>query len=493
MQALLSRSVVAVSSKLSVAAVLGLAALPLLLQDASSRPGAPPPQVPAAPVELAHAGPTPLTTADPADPALKLVAARRRSKRQRPDTSAAGQPPPAHKTSAITPTPEAAPPSPQPAAEAKPSEAPPVAAEAAPTQAPAPQKAQSARHGDDKPAKKISSIAPPQLPKAEPPKIPAPPPDAKPNAGQAEPPKPETWSDAEIIAGLRECVRLLAPIASEVELAQPVRHEQCGAPAPVLVKRIGSGANKVEINPPAELNCAMVVSLHAWVEKTLQPAAREALGSPVARLRNASGYVCRARNGHPLGTDKLSEHALANAIDIAGFITASGRTVDVSRSWGPTERDRREAERIAAAHARQKAKSGKEAGPDAAGNEARPEPTQRIRVNGKISLISHKIEAPTADKSPASKLRDARSASKTAALERSRRTSDISTDPTAIPAPPASGHDDGKKATEAAFLRRLHKGACAVFGTVLGPEANELHRDHFHFDLASRRHSAYCQ
>ena len=28
---------------------------------------------------------------------------------------------------------------------------------------------------------------------------------------------------------------------------------------------------------------------------------------------------------------------------------------------------------------------------------------------------------------------------------------------------------------------------------VLGPEANEAHRDHFHFDLAQRRNSAYCQ
>jgi len=49
------------------------------------------------------------------------------------------------------------------------------------------------------------------------------------------------------------------------------------------------------------------------------------------------------------------------------------------------------------------------------------------------------------------------------------------------------------KSAEAQFLRRLHKGACGVFGTVLGPEANEAHRDHFHFDLAHRRNSAYCQ
>jgi len=53
--------------------------------------------------------------------------------------------------------------------------------------------------------------------------------------------------------------------------------------------------------------------------------------------------------------------------------------------------------------------------------------------------------------------------------------------------------EDVKKGAESAFLHRLHKGACGVFGTVLGPEANEAHRDHFHFDLATRRRSALCQ
>ncbi|NJM35393.1 MAG: extensin family protein [Rhodomicrobium sp.] len=45
----------------------------------------------------------------------------------------------------------------------------------------------------------------------------------------------------------------------------------------------------------------------------------------------------------------------------------------------------------------------------------------------------------------------------------------------------------------AMFLREIHKGACKIFGTVLGPEANEAHKNHFHFDMAKRRFSAYCQ
>ena len=43
------------------------------------------------------------------------------------------------------------------------------------------------------------------------------------------------------------------------------------------------------------------------------------------------------------------------------------------------------------------------------------------------------------------------------------------------------------------MLRRLHDSACGVFGTVLGPEANRYHRNHFHFDSASYRSGAYCR
>jgi hypothetical protein len=53
---------------------------------------------------------------------------------------------------------------------------------------------------------------------------------------------------------------------------------------------------------------------------------------------------------------------------------------------------------------------------------------------------------------------------------------------------------DGRKVTvktgwrgdagEQAFLRAVHRGACDNFTTVLGPEADRFHHDHFHVDLA---------
>lgn len=48
---------------------------------------------------------------------------------------------------------------------------------------------------------------------------------------------------------------------------------------------------------------------------------------------------------------------------------------------------------------------------------------------------------------------------------------------------------------ERAFLRRLHQSACKRFGTVLGPEYNAAHANHFHFDMArsNTNGTPYCR
>ncbi|MFD2740196.1 extensin family protein [Sulfitobacter aestuarii] len=50
-----------------------------------------------------------------------------------------------------------------------------------------------------------------------------------------------------------------------------------------------------------------------------------------------------------------------------------------------------------------------------------------------------------------------------------------------------------KKRSSAKALRRMHGGACGPFGTVLGPDADRFHRDHFHFDTANYRFGGYCR
>jgi len=43
------------------------------------------------------------------------------------------------------------------------------------------------------------------------------------------------------------------------------------------------------------------------------------------------------------------------------------------------------------------------------------------------------------------------------------------------------------------LLRKMHGAACGPYGTVLGPNSDRFHRDHFHFDVAGYRSGPYCR
>ena len=43
------------------------------------------------------------------------------------------------------------------------------------------------------------------------------------------------------------------------------------------------------------------------------------------------------------------------------------------------------------------------------------------------------------------------------------------------------------------IMRKIHKDACGPFNTVLGPNADRYHQDHFHFDIARHRSGRYCR
>jgi hypothetical protein len=48
-------------------------------------------------------------------------------------------------------------------------------------------------------------------------------------------------------------------------------------------------------------------------------------------------------------------------------------------------------------------------------------------------------------------------------------------------------------ARQGPILRELHRAACGPFGTVLGPDSDRFHRDHFHFDTARHRTGTFCR
>ncbi len=131
-------------------------------------------------------------------------------------------------------------------------------------------------------------------------------------------------------------------------------------------------SSSIPYNHKVTATCPVVAALYIWEREVVAQAARKHLGTEVTRIDHVGTYACRNTRG--TRRPRLSQHARANAIDIAGFRFADGRTISVLKDW--------------------------------------------------------------------------------------------------------NGDKDEK-----AFLRAVHQGACRLFLTVLGPDYNAAHRDHFHFDM----------
>jgi hypothetical protein len=87
----------------------------------------------------------------------------------------------------------------------------------------------------------------------------------------------------------------------------------------------------VEVKPAATLACPLVAALDQWMVQSVQPAAQRWFRQPVVEIRQISSYSCRSMNNQRGA--RISEHAFGNALDIAAFVLADGRTVTVKNGW----------------------------------------------------------------------------------------------------------------------------------------------------------------
>ncbi|MGZ8333608.1 MAG: extensin-like domain-containing protein [Allosphingosinicella sp.] len=84
---------------------------------------------------------------------------------------------------------------------------------------------------------------------------------------------------------------------------------------------------------PADLgtSCPVAAALALWEWHVVQPAALRRFGIKVASVEHYGSYSCRRIYGRSDGA--WSEHASANAVDIAAFRLADGRRVSVVGDW----------------------------------------------------------------------------------------------------------------------------------------------------------------
>jgi hypothetical protein len=184
---------------------------------------------------------------------------------------------------------------------------------------------------------------------------------------------PPGWATAAKLAALRgdvaECRAVLARSDVAFTALPAIGEGACARPDRTML-----GDYPLAPNTPA-VSCPVAAALELWRRNSVAPAAQTILRSELARIEHLGAFSCRRIYGGADGP--WSEHATANAIDIAAFVLEDGRRISVLSEWDGT-----------------------------------PE--------------------------------------------------------------------------EAAFLRAVRDGACAAFSTVLSPDYNAAHADHFHLDQDAR-------
>lgn len=100
----------------------------------------------------------------------------------------------------------------------------------------------------------------------------------------------------------------------------------CSALGAVQLLEIGTPVTNL-----GAMTCPLARQFARWVRESVQPAAQARLGSAVRRVETFGTYACRSRNGQ--SGARLSEHGLANAVDVAAFLLADGRRITVGQGW----------------------------------------------------------------------------------------------------------------------------------------------------------------
>lgn len=110
----------------------------------------------------------------------------------------------------------------------------------------------------------------------------------------------------------------------------PLNERGCGFDDGVLLTK-----QTVSYGGGVLLRCAAAASLVLWERHVLQQEAGRVLKKKVRAIRTLGTFSCR--NIYHKKDARLSQHATANAIDIAGFTFEDGSTTSVLKDWGKGE------------------------------------------------------------------------------------------------------------------------------------------------------------
>ena len=116
----------------------------------------------------------------------------------------------------------------------------------------------------------------------------------------------------------------------------------CSALNAVEISRIGGDRSTFEVTNLGAVTCDTASTFAAWTRYGVDRAARQILGSPLARVETMGSYSCR----NVAGTGRRSAHSRAEAVDVAAFVLEDGRRIGVLGDWSDGNESEREFLRV---------------------------------------------------------------------------------------------------------------------------------------------------
>ena len=106
----------------------------------------------------------------------------------------------------------------------------------------------------------------------------------------------------------------------------------CGLNGTVKLVDIG-----VPVANLTAVRCGAARAFIGWTRNAVAPAAYQMLGSELARVDSMGSYACRNVVGSARNASRRSGHAIANAIDVGGFVLKDGRRITVLDDWNSSD------------------------------------------------------------------------------------------------------------------------------------------------------------
>ena len=139
-------------------------------------------------------------------------------------------------------------------------------------------------------------------------------------------------------ATARQCLSTLgATRASFTPLPDQYFGAGCSTRNTVRLASLRSDYDSLGLTNLGPVTCPLANTFAGWARFGVDRAARQILGSPLARIETMGSYNCR----NVAGSSRRSAHATANAIDVSGFVLADGRRITLTGGWhGGTSAER---------------------------------------------------------------------------------------------------------------------------------------------------------